>query len=75
MTNLTVASVTNENSATLDQDIRSGSFRQTYHEIADRHVVEADVVEQLRANIAQLEDLHGRLRYAMSEIIYLIKKN
>ena len=78
MTNLTVATIanmTNDQAAINEQDIRSSSFRQTYHEIADRHVVETDVIEQLRANLAQLEDLHGRLRYAMSEIVYLTKKN
>lgn len=51
------------------------SFRQTYHEIADRHVVETDVIEQLRSNIAQLEDLHGRMKFMMAEVSYLLKKN
>lgn len=60
--------------ATLEQDSRS-SFRQTYHEIADSHVVEADVIERLRSNLAQLEDLHGRVRFMMSEVAYLLKKN
>jgi hypothetical protein len=60
--------------ATLEQDARS-LFRQSYHEIADRHVVETDVIEQLRSNIAQLEDLHGRLKFMMTEVAYLLKKN
>lgn len=52
------------------------SFRQTYHEIANgRHVVELDVIEQLRANLAQLEDLHGRVHFMMSEVSYLLKKS
>lgn len=59
---------------TLEQDSRA-LFRQSYHEIADRHVVESDVIEQLRANIAQLEDLHGRMKFMMSEVAYLLKKN
>ena len=59
---------------TLEQDARS-LFRQTYHEIADRHVVETDVIEQLRANMAQLEDLHGRMKFMMTEVGYLLKKN
>lgn len=61
----------------LEQGARS-SFRQTYHEIADRHVVETnvtDVIEQLRANLAQLEDLQGRMKFMMSEVAYLLKKN
>lgn len=59
---------------TLEQDARS-LFRQSYHEIADRHVVETDVIEQLRSNIAQLEDLHGRMKFMMTEVAYLLKKN
>lgn len=55
-------------------DVRT-SYRQTYREIADQHVVETDVLEQLRGNIAQLEDLHGRLRFMMKEVGYLLKKN
>ncbi len=35
----------------------------------------ADVLMQLRANLAQLEDLHARLRFVMSEIAYLVKKS
>ena len=58
----------------LEQDARS-LFRQSYHEIADRHVVETDVIEQLRANMAQLEDMHGRLKFMMAEVGYLLKKN
>ena len=84
MTTLTLATASNDIStaleaaleaATQENDLRSSAFRQTYHEISDRHVVENDVLEQLRANMAQLEDLHGRLRYATSEIVYLTKKN
>ena len=58
----------------LEQDLRS-SYRQSYHEIADQHVVETDVIEQLRANMAQLEDLHGRMQFMMKEVSYLLKKN
>jgi hypothetical protein len=67
--------VTESVAAALKDDQGSSSFRQTYHEIADRHVVETDVVEQLRANIAQLEDLHARMRFMMAEVSYLMKKN
>ena len=51
------------------------SFRQTYHEIADRHVVETDVIEQLRANLSQLEDIQGRMHFMMKELSYLLKKS
>ena len=54
-------------------DVRA-SFRQTYHEIADRHVVETDVIEQLRANLAQLEELQGRMHFMMTEVSYLLKR-
>lgn len=37
-------------------------------------VVEVDVLEQLKTNLAQLEDLHARLRFVMSEISYLLKR-
>lgn len=73
----TLASGTQDTTAkTLEQDVRP-SFRQQYHEITQqgRHVVEADVIEQLRSNIAQLEDMHGRMRFMMTELSYLLKKS
>lgn len=80
MTNLTLATATSEQlvEAALNSALESqsmSSFRQSYHEIADAHVVESDVLVQLRANMAQLEDLHGRLRFALNEVVYLTKKN
>ncbi|MCM2281359.1 MAG: hypothetical protein NDI61_05870 [Bdellovibrionaceae bacterium] len=50
-----------------------------YHEIANEitresHLVRVDVIEQLRSNIAQLEDLHGRLQFMMREVHSLIGK-
>ncbi len=46
-----------------------------YHEIAgDKHLVRVDVLEQLKSNIAQLEDLHGRLRFMMGEVRSLLKR-
>lgn len=71
---LSTSASENMNEAAVKQEARP-SFRQTYHEIADRHVVETDVIEQLRANISQLEDLHGRLKFMMAEVSYLLKKN
>lgn len=35
---------------------------------------EADAVSQLRAHLAQLEDLHGRLRFVMSDVSTVLKK-
>lgn len=33
-----------------------------------------DVLEQLRANLNQLEDLHGRLRFVMAEVRSVLHK-
>jgi hypothetical protein len=50
-------------------------FRSAYHELAESaHVVETDSLEQLKRNIASLEELHGRLKYMMSEISGLLKQ-
>lgn len=49
----------------------SHSYRPTYSEKAEYGT---DVLMQLRANLAQLEDLHARLRFVMNEISYLLKK-
>ncbi len=35
---------------------------------------EADAVSQLRMHLAQLEDLHGRLRFVMSDVSTVLKK-
>ena len=34
-----------------------------------------DVISQLNANISQLEDLHGRLRFMMTEIEKLTRRH
>ncbi len=39
-----------------------------YHELGVRHPHEANVLEELKSNLAQLEDLHFRLKYMMAEI-------
>lgn len=39
-----------------------------YHELGIRHPNEANILEELKSNLAQLEDLHFRLKYMMSEI-------
>jgi hypothetical protein len=56
-------------------ELLQNSFRQTYHEIAARHIVEVDVLERLKSNLAQLEDMHARLQFMMGEVSYLIKRN
>jgi hypothetical protein len=39
-----------------------------YHELGVRHPVETNVLEELKHNLDQLEDLHFRLKYLMGEI-------
>ena len=46
---------------------------KSYHELADRPVVEVDALNQLHANLAQLEDLQARLGFVMREVRYLLK--
>ena len=45
----------------------------TYHEMADIPVGRTNPIEQLRANIAQLEDLNERMQFMTKEIRYLMK--
>lgn len=60
--------------------VSAAAFPYSYHEISsDTHVVQSypvrlDVLEQLKANISQLEDLHGRMRFMMKEVRTLLKK-
>jgi two-component sensor histidine kinase len=54
---------------------RSNSFHQAYHELAHDHVGATDVLVQLRSNLAQLEDLHARLKFMMGELSYLLKRD
>lgn len=55
--------------------VKSPVFPFSYHEISqEKHVVRTDVLEQLKANMNQLEDLHARLKFMMGEVRYLIKR-
>jgi hypothetical protein len=49
------------------------SSQVSYHELADVPVQETDVLEQLQANMKQLADLQGRMKFMMKEIRYLMK--
>lgn len=35
---------------------------------------DVDIISQFRANLSQLEDLQGRLRFVMNEVSHIIKK-
>ena len=39
-----------------------------YHELGVRHPNETNVLEELKNNLEELEDLHFRLKYMMNEI-------
>jgi hypothetical protein len=41
---------------------------------SEKTAYEADVLVQLKSNLAQLEDLHGRMRFLMGELSYLLLK-
>ncbi len=48
---------------------------KTYHEMLEQHVVEVNELERLKMNMKQLEDLHGRLSFAMAEVKSLMKRS
>lgn len=68
-----------EDAVSAGETTAAASFLQAYHEMGyetkDPKISEADVIVQLRANIAHLEDLHARLCFMMSEISYLLKSH
>ena len=45
----------------------------TYNEMADIPVSRTNPLEQLRANVAALEDLNARMQFMTKEIRYLMK--
>ena len=46
---------------------------KSYHELADRPVVEQDALLQLHTNVEMLADLQGRLSFLMREVRYIMK--
>ena len=46
---------------------------QAYHELADVPVRDIDLFEAVEANLAQLEELQGRMRFMVREVKYLLK--
>ena len=45
-----------------------------YHELLENPHVELDGLQRLQENLAQLEDLHGRLRFMMRDLTTLIRR-
>lgn len=62
--------IENKNTVTRKQH----STAQMHTDISETIVREPDVISQLRANLSQLEDLHGRLRFLMSDVRTIIQK-
>lgn len=46
---------------------------RSYHEMADRPLSERDELSQLKFQMKLLADLHGRQRFLMREIRFLLK--
>lgn len=47
---------------------------QEYHELSEHPVVTLNVLEQLKSNLNQLDDLHARMKFMMAELSYLLRK-
>ena len=45
-----------------------------YHELLENPHVELDGLQRLQENLAQLEDLHGRLQFMMRDLTGLLRK-
>lgn len=49
------------------------SYHQSYHELGEQHVVELDVLGQLRLHLGQLEELQNRFEFMVRELKGLIR--
>lgn len=45
-----------------------------YHELRENPHVELDGLQRLEENLAELEDMHGRLRFMMRDLTTLIRR-
>jgi len=54
-------------------DALSPVSHRSYHELADRPVLEIDALTQLETNVQMLESLQGRLAFVMREVGSLLK--
>ncbi len=52
----------------------SNSTAYVYREVPGLDADRLDILEQLKANLDQLEDLHGRLRFVMAEVRGVLNK-
>jgi hypothetical protein len=52
-----------------------GTYGELGRDLTGAASYEADVLVQLKSNIAQLEDLHARMHFMMNELSYLLRKS
>lgn len=69
----TNVNLVSENTSLVSDASVSYASELAYHEMADIPVSRISQIEQLRANIAQLEDLNQRMKFMTREIRYLMK--
>ncbi len=48
---------------------------KAYHELADRPVVETDLMTEFRSNLKILAEMQERTSFVMNEVRYLLKMN
>ena len=66
--------ITNKFAKQETETLLNSSFK-SYHEMLEQPVVEVSELERLKMNMKQLEDLHGRLSFAMAEVKSLMKRS
>lgn len=65
----------NENMTTaIKEEARRPSVPRGYREVPGIESDRLDVIEQLHANLSQLEDLHARLNFVMTELRTLLPR-
>jgi hypothetical protein len=45
-----------------------------FHADFEKHIGDKDLLSVFKANLAQVEDLHERVRFVMGEVQHIIKK-
>lgn len=56
-----------------EMNSQSRWINKEYHELADVPVRESDLLDQVRRNLTQLQDLQSRFGFVLREIQYLTK--
>ena len=55
--------------------LRDGSVVYGYREVPQTESGRLDILEQLKANIRQIEDLNGKLSFLLKEVQTVLKKS